>query len=115
MVTARATGTGVSCSAATTRYSRAMSCADGVSPCSGGRRSTHLDASSNDQERQVGPPAGDELGPQLTRARDADRAQVAVQGVEVEPFQRGLIGLVYHRRFLGSRSHTCSVPLTAAT
>ena len=42
--TVRATGTGVSCSAATTLYSRAMSCADGVSPCSGGRRSTHLDA-----------------------------------------------------------------------
>ncbi len=35
-----------SASAATTLYSRAMSCADGVSPCSGGRRSTHFDESS---------------------------------------------------------------------
>src|SRR3984957_17648130 len=45
-VTARATGTGVSARPATTVYSRAMSCADGVSPCSGGRRNTHFDASS---------------------------------------------------------------------
>lgn len=42
----RATGTGVSPSAATTLYSRAMSCADGVSPCRGGRRTNQLDASS---------------------------------------------------------------------
>jgi hypothetical protein len=32
IVTACGTGTGVSCGAATTLYSRAMSCADGVSP-----------------------------------------------------------------------------------
>src|ERR1700761_9154888 len=45
-VTARATGTSVSARPATTVYSRVMSCADGVNPCSGGRRSTHFDASS---------------------------------------------------------------------
>ena len=61
--TARATGTGVSCRAATTLYSRAMSCADGVSPCSGGRRSTHLVCVVVDQEGQIGAAAGDQLGP----------------------------------------------------
>ena len=42
-----------------------------------------------DQERQVGPAAGDQLGPQFTGAGDADGLQVAIQGVEVKPFERG--------------------------
>ena len=41
-----------------------------------------------DQEGQVGPAAGDQLATQFAAARDADLAQVAVQGDEVEPVQR---------------------------
>ena len=42
-----------------------------------------------DQERQVRPAAGDQLGTQFTATGDADRLQVAIQGVEVKPFERG--------------------------
>ena len=89
MVTARATGTGVSCSAATTRYSRAMSCADGVSPCSGGLRSTHFDASSATRNVRLDRP------PEISSARSSPLRgmptvlEVAVQGVEVKPVERG--------------------------
>ncbi len=51
-----------------------------------------------DQKRQVGPTAGDQLGPQLAAARNAHLLEVAVKGVEVEPLQR-------------SRHRTCLPPL----
>ena len=65
-----------------------MSCADGVSPCSGGRRSTHFDASSPTRNVRLDRP------PEISSARSSplrgmpDLLEVAVQGVEVEPFQR---------------------------
>ncbi len=61
----RATGTGVSCSAATTRYSRAMSCADGVNPCSGGRRTNQLVASSYTRNVRL------ERPPEMNSARNS--------------------------------------------
>ena len=84
-VIARATGTAVSCSAATTLYSRAMSCADGVSPCSGGRRNTHFDASSSTRKVRL------ERPPEISCARNSpsrsmpSRTQILVQRGEVEP------------------------------
>ena len=97
IVTARATGTGVSCSAATTRYSRAMSCADGVSPCSGGLRSTHFDASSKTRNVRLDRP------PEISSARSSP-----VRGMPTDrrwrsrasrssPSSEVVTGLVYHR------------------
>ena len=62
------------------------------------------------EERQVGAPTRDQFGPQLAAAGYSDALQVAIQRAEVE--SREAVG---HRAFLGSRSHTCSVPLTSAT
>ena len=87
IVTARATGTGLSASAATTRYSRAMSWADGVRPCSGGPAQHPPGLVVVDQEGQIGPPTGDELGPQFAGARNAGSLQVSVQRRQVEPVE----------------------------
>ena len=91
-------GTGVSASAATTLYSRAMSCADGVSPCSGGRRSTHLRGVVEDQERQVGPAAGDRAPRAAHRCagRPVSR-RCRSSAPRSRPSRVQVTGLVYHR------------------
>ena len=81
---ARATGTGVSSTTATTRYSRAMSWADGVSPCNGGRRSTHFESSSRTRKvRFDRPPA---ISPREVhpRGRDAHCPEAAAQRGQVQ-------------------------------
>ena len=40
-----------------------------------------------DQEGQIGPPAGNQYGMKISRARDPDGMQVAVQCDQVEPVE----------------------------
>src|SRR5258705_10133432 len=100
MVTAGATGTGVSCSAATTLYSRAMSCADGVSPCSGGRRNTHFEVSSETRNVRLDRP------PEISSARNSPVRAMPTdcrwrsRASRSSPSSEVVTGLVYHRRLL---------------
>src|SRR5271156_6378111 len=96
-VIARATGTGVSARPATTVYSRAMSCADGVSPCSGGRRSTHFDASSATRKvRLERPPEISSAVSSPSRPMPAERRCLSSAERSSPSRFEGVTGLVYH-------------------
>ncbi len=84
MVTARATGTGVSASAGDHLVLAGHIVRRRGEPVQRRAAQHPLRRVVEHPEGQVGAAAGDQFGPQLTGAGDAFRAQVRVQGVEVE-------------------------------
>ena len=88
IVTARATGTAVSASAADHLVLAGHVVRRRRQPVQRRAAQHPLGGVVEDQERQVGAAAGDQLGLQLTGARDADGAQVLIEGAEVKTVQR---------------------------